>query len=331
MRDRPILLVLRPLGLGDFLTGIPAYRALARAFPAYRRVLAAPATLRPLVRYAGAFHALCDAAPLFPLRGAPQQPHIAVNLHGRGPQSHHVLLRLRPRRLLAFAHADVADSRTGPAWRTDEHEVERWCRMLGAYGIAADPRDLDLRIPDRGGYGSGYLLLHPGAASAARRWPVERWAKVARSESGAQRVVLTSGPGEAGLGLEVAQRAGLPAEDVHAGTLDLLELATLVRGARLVVCGDTGVAHLATALRRPSVLLFGPTPPALWGPPAERTWHRVIWHGREGCAHARRADPGLLEITVEEVLAEIAALSSALSRPGAGAPGAWDPHAQARA
>lgn len=314
MRERRTLLVLRPLGLGDFLTGIPAYRALARAFPAHRRVLAAPAALAPLLRAAGAFHDLLDAAPLARLRDAPTPIDVAVNLHGRGPQSHRVLLQLRPRALLAFAHRDVPESRGGPRWCADEHEVQRWCRMLRAHGVLGDPTDLDLRIPDQPSFGSGYLLIHPGAASVARRWPAERWAAVARHERAWRPVIVTGGPGEAALSAEVALRAGLPPDDVHAGQHDLLALAALVRGASLVVCGDTDVAHLATALRRPSVLLFGSTAPALWGPPPERSWHRVIWRGRESRAHADRLDPGLLAITVEEVLAEIAALSGA--RPG---------------
>jgi ADP-heptose:LPS heptosyltransferase len=74
----------------------------------------------------------------------------------------------------------------------------------------------------------------------------------------------------------------------------------LVATARLVICGDTGVAHVATAYGTPSVLLFGPVPPRLWGP--LRGPHRVLWHGGTGDTFADEPDPGLLRITVEEVL-----------------------------
>jgi ADP-heptose:LPS heptosyltransferase len=61
------------------------------------------------------------------------------------------------------------------------------------------------------------------------------------------------------------------------------------------------VAHLATALGTPSLVLFGPTSPARWGPP-DRAIHRVLWAGRTGDPHASRPDPGLLAIGEDDVL-----------------------------
>ena len=87
-----------------------------------------------------------------------------------------------------------------------------------------------------------------------------------------------------------------------AGRTDLLGLAAVVAASARVACGDTGLAHLATALRTPSVVLFGPTPPSRWGPPADRPWHRVLWAGRTGDPHAEAPDPGLLAIGVDDVL-----------------------------
>ncbi len=89
---------------------------------------------------------------------------------------------------------------------------------------------------------------------------------------------------------------------VLAGETDLLGLAATVAAAGRVLCGDTGVAHLATAFGTPSVVLFGPTPPAEWGPPADRPQHTVLWAGRTGDPHAQTPDSGLLTITVHDVL-----------------------------
>src|SRR5207253_2199406 len=148
-------------------------------------------------------------------------------------------------------------------------------------------------------------VVHPGAAYPARRWPAERWAEVARYErDSGRRVVITGTDGERSLALEVARRAGLGRGAVVAGTTTLRQLVDVVASAERVVCGDTGLAHLATATRTPSVVLFGPVSPALWGPPADRAWHRTLWAGRAGDPHGSEPDPGLLAIAVDDVLVE---------------------------
>jgi ADP-heptose:LPS heptosyltransferase len=312
------VVVLRALGLGDLLTSVPALRALADAFPHHPRLLAAPAALAPLARCCGAVDEVVPTEGLHrPLGRRLRDAGLAVNLHGRGPQSHRLLLAAAPRRLLAFAHPAVPASSEGPRWRADEHEVARWCRLLAESGIAADPGRLDLELPPaplpQGVRGA--TLLHPGAGSPARRWPVERFAAVARAEARAgRRVVVTGGPAEVELARAVAARAGLPADAVHAGRQDVLALGRMVAAAGRVVCGDTGVAHLATAVGAPSVVLFGPTPPALWGPPADRPWHRALWAGASGDPHGRRPDPGLLAITVDQVLEALDDLPAAPAR-----------------
>ena len=308
---RPLLVALRPLGLGDLLTGIPALRALRATFAEHRLVLAAPAVLRPLALLSGAVDDVVHTRPLQPLPHALRGADLAVDLHGRGPRSHRVLLASQPRRLIAFANPAVPKSRGMASWRAEEHEVNRWCRLLAEAGIRADPDDLDLPSPPRAhaSAGLGATLVHPGAASAARRWPADRFAAVARAEADAGRRVLVTGSArEAALAHAVAEEAGLPPEAVLAGRTDLLGLATLVAAAGCLVSGDTGVAHLATAFRTPSVVLLGPTPPTWWGPPPERHWHCAIWAGLRGDPHAAEPHPGLLRIGVADVLAELAGL-----------------------
>ncbi|HEX2052064.1 MAG TPA: glycosyltransferase family 9 protein [Actinomycetota bacterium] len=310
----PRALAYRALGLGDLLTAVPALRALRRAVPGHRLVLAAPAWLHPLARHTGAVDTCVAAAPLAPLPPAVAAPDVAVNLHGRGPQSHRVVLATRPRRLVAFAHPDVAESAGGARWDDDEHEVARWCRLLAGAGIPADASDLDLDPPPAPAPAGarGATLVHPGAASPARRWPVERWAAVVRAEADAgRRVIVTGGPGDAAVADAVAAAAGTPRATSVGGATDVVELAALVAAAARVACGDTGVAHLATALRTPSVVLFGPTPPSRWGPPPERTQHVALWAGRRGDPHAPEVDPGLLEIGVADVVAALATVGRA--------------------
>jgi ADP-heptose:LPS heptosyltransferase len=306
----PLLVVYRALGLGDLLTAVPALRALARAFPAHRRVLAAPHSLAPLATLTGTVDEVVDVAPLEPLPASLHGADVVANLHGRGPQSHEVLLAACPRRLLAFAHHQVwpADS---PAWRAGEHEVMRWCRLLSGSGIPADPTDLRLRRPDGPAPRAACraTLIHPGAASGARCWPAERWAAVARAERAAgRRVAITGTPDEHPLARSIAAAAGLPDVAVLAGRTDLVALAAAVAAADRVACGDTGMAHLATAVGTPSVVLFGPTSPYEWGPP--RNGHHIaLWAGRCGDPHAHSPDPGLLAIPTHAATAALERLT----------------------
>jgi ADP-heptose:LPS heptosyltransferase len=299
--NEPVLVILRALGLGDLLTAVPSLRAIADAFPEHHRVLATTAGLVDLARHTGTVDEVVAVEPLGPLPGPLHDAVVAINLHGRGPQSHRVLLESHPRRLIAFANDTLAVA--GPRWRPDEHEVSRWCRLLTESGVCADPARLELDRPDPASdRTSGATLIHPGAASPARCWPVERWAEVAAGEAAAGHVVaITGSAAEADSCRQVAEAAGLPATACLAGTMDTSGLAAAVAGAGLVLCADTGVAHLATAFGRPSVILFGPVPPSEWGPPPDRVRHVALWVGRRGDPHGDRVDRGLLAISVADV------------------------------
>jgi ADP-heptose:LPS heptosyltransferase len=292
----PELLILRALGLGDFLAAVPGYRALRRAYPEHRVVLAAPGTLAPLAELTGAIDEVLDTPGLEPLRWDRPPPDIAVNLHGRGPESHRVLAALGAASRIGFR----SPGWDGPEWREDEHEVDRWCRLLADHGLPADPTALLLPAPDEPPPLRRAVVVHPGAAYGSRRWPAHRYARVvAELAADGHRVVVTGGPAERELAHQVAGSAA-----VVAGATSLRQLAALVADARLVICGDTGVGHLATAFGTPSVLLFGPTPPSWWGP---RTGgpHRVLWHPElpPGDRWADTPGPALLGITPDEVLA----------------------------
>lgn len=294
------VLVLRALGLGDALTGVAALRGVRRAWPGRRVVLAAPPALGAFLARRGVVDAVLPAAGLGPLAVAGPGGHVAVDLHGRGPESHRVLAATRPARLVAFACPGAGHD--GPVFRVDEHEVDRWCRLVRAAGGPCGREDLRLDVPaapDR-----DVVLLHPGAAAGSRRWPADRWGALgARLTAAGRRVAVTGSAAERGLCGAVTAACGPGARDLS-GALDLDGLAAAVAGARLLVSGDTGVAHLATALGTPSVLLFGPTPPRWWGPALDPDRHVVLWRGapgHRGDPHGDALDPALAALTVDEV------------------------------
>jgi ADP-heptose:LPS heptosyltransferase len=299
------VLVLRALGLGDLLASVAALRGLRRAWPGAHLVLAAPAALGgwlqslEVVDDVVEVQGLDDAAGLAARAGSPE---VAVNLHGRGPASHQVLERLRPGQFVGFACPEAGFD-DGPQWRDDEHEVDRWIRLSQWAGGAAEPVDLRLPAP---GARREHVVVHPGAASGARRWPAQRWAEVAATLAAeGRRVMVTGTAAEADLCSQVAASAA-GVED-QCGRLDLLRLGRLVGTASLLLSGDTGVAHVATAFGTPSVTLFGPIAPALWGPRIDPRLHRPLWHGaqphlRPGDPHGTQPDERLLAIGVPEVV-----------------------------
>ncbi|BBH70846.1 hypothetical protein ACTI_75310 [Actinoplanes sp. OR16] len=296
-----MILILRALGVGDLAVAAPALRGLRAAFPGETLSLAAPAWLAPLVDAIGGIDRIVPAHELEPLADAPVNPQIAVNLHGSGPESHRRLLELEPGKLWAFANR-AAGHHDGPGWLDEEHEVFRWCRFARYYGVRCAIDDLDLKRPSVD-VPQGMTIIHPGAKSSARRWPPERYASVARRlRSAGHRVLITGSASEQDLCVRVSEEAGLGPDAVP--RTGLTELLGLVAAARLVISGDTGIAHLATGYRTPSVTLFGPVSPARWGPPPDRQWHRAIWHG----TRSERGDlpgpvhPALLAIEADEVL-----------------------------
>jgi ADP-heptose:LPS heptosyltransferase len=301
-----MILALRALGVGDLAVSVPAIRGLGATFPGETLALAAPGWLTPLIDLIGGVDQIL---PTDSLNSMPMTPElaIAVNLHGCGPQSHRLLQGARPTKLWAFANAE-AGHLDGPEWIEDVHEVRRWCRLLAHYGVATDPSDLSLSEPEVEGP-RGVTIIHPGAKSPSRRWPAARYAEVARRlRQTGHHVVVTGSAAEHDLAARVAAEAGLPPDAVLFTGLD--ELAALVARARLLISGDTGIAHLATAYGTPSVVLFGPMSPHRWGPPPDRPQHRAIWHGTRsepGDALGPGVHPALLAVQPAEVLAEIQA------------------------
>lgn len=144
-----------------------------------------------------------------------------------------------------------------------------------------------------------FVLLSPGAGWGAKRWPLERYAAVARALVGeGVPVVINASPAEQELGGELARQSG-----AKALTPTLSQLIALSRRAALAIAGDTGPLHLAAALGRPVVGIYGPTDPARNGP-----FHGefvVLRHPESRRDHTRRVQPeaGLLTITPDEVLA----------------------------
>lgn len=144
------------------------------------------------------------------------------------------------------------------------------------------------------------VLMNPGAGWGAKRWPAERFGEVARSLAVAgYRVVVNAGPMEEGLAADVVRASGRSAISVEC---NVSQLISLTRRAALAIAGDTGPLHLACALGKPVVGIFGPTDPARNGPFG--CDFRVLRNPLSKRDHSRKTQPeaGLLTITPDAVL-----------------------------
>lgn len=145
-----------------------------------------------------------------------------------------------------------------------------------------------------------FAIMNPGAGWGAKRWPAERYGRVARALADCGvHVIVNYGPGEEGLAQEVQAASRGTATAL---SCSISELIALTRRARLFIGGDTGPLHLAAALQVPVVAIFGPTDPARNGPYGTRSV--VLRNPASPTTHARKPEPdeAMLEISVEAVV-----------------------------
>ena len=202
------------------------------------------------------------------------------------------------------------------------HKAAAYLRLLEAIGLSGSEAggfDYAVAEPERqaarallggGPDGGGPLvILHPGANWAHKRWAPERFAALGDrlAASHGVRLAITGAPDDRPLAQALQRRMAHPAT-VLAGRTSLRELGACLEQAQLVVANDTGVLHIAAALRRPLVALYGPTSPALTGPlgGAPRT---VVLHHPDCCPQVpcyrphHPSHPGMEAITVDEAYA----------------------------
>ncbi|MBE0475909.1 MAG: glycosyltransferase family 9 protein [Coriobacteriia bacterium] len=291
---RSVVVVRALPGVGDFLCAVPALRALRRAAPGARLTLIGLPSVSGLVE---AFAPLIDELLPFPgYPGIPEVPlnredlerflrdarerrfDLAVQMHGNGSAMNGFLLELGAREVLGYrmpcapAHPGLAPYDPGLP------EVSRWVRLVSGaeggtgervrYPVARSDREEARRLLEAAGLGpGGYACLHPGAAAAERRWAPEGFVRVAEEVVAAGVGVALTGTAEEAPACEaVVGAARVPVADLCAST-SLGVLAAVLQGARLVVCNDTGVAHLAAAVEAPTVVVYtGASDPRRWAP-----------------------------------------------------------------
>lgn len=292
-------------GLGDLLCAVPALRALRSALPAAQITLIGLPWAQTFVdRFAHYLDELIEF-PGYP--GIPEQPlqvhqmpeflsrihqqpfDLALQMHGSGIVSNPftVLLGARLNAGFFLPGQYCPDPDRFLPYPGQEPEVRRHLRLMEFLGIppqgevlefplqGADWRSLQALDSVHDLQPGEYACVHPGAYDPVRRWSSEQFAIVADTLSASGlRVVLTGSGAEVELVKAVAQSMRSPALNL-AGQTNLGALATLLKQARLLICNDTGVSHLAAALCVPSVVVLLASEANRWAP-LNRQRHRVV-------------------------------------------------------
>jgi ADP-heptose:LPS heptosyltransferase len=287
-------------GIGDLLCAVPAMRAIRTNRPDVRVTLVTlPATAGIAARYGRyvddilefpGFPGLPDrrpdvrAIPAFLAGMHERRFDLAVQLHGVGDRTNDVVRLFGARRTAGFHPRGTPPPE--PArylpWRESEHEIHRWLRLLRHLGLASDDTRLELPLADDAdrqadailaeALGSRatdrFVVVHPGASVASRRWSPRGFATVIdRLLAAGSSVLLTGAAPERPLTALVRSMTAEPDRVVDlAGRTTLDALAAVLRRADLLVSNDTGVSHVAAAIGTPSVVVFTDTEPVRWAP-----------------------------------------------------------------
>jgi ADP-heptose:LPS heptosyltransferase len=298
--------VFRALQLGDMLVAAPALRALRTRFPEARLTLIGLPWASELVQrlpwlddfiafpgHPGLPEREPDASALnaFFAQVASQRLDLAVQLHGSGEITNGIVARFGAACVAGFYPAGDPCPNPGTfvPWPLTGREAERLLQLplhLGAPhpGLelaferhASDRAQVDRWWESLGGRPAGYVCVHPGARWRSRRWPAERFAEVAAAlRARGCPIVLTGSTGEAETLARFRASMQEPLIDA-AGRTSLGGLAELLAGARLLLCNDTGVSHLAAALRTPSVVVSSGADAQRWAP-IDTQRHRMLHH-----------------------------------------------------
>jgi heptosyltransferase-2 len=275
----PNILIVRFSAIGDLLLITPLLRALRRRHPDARITLVTRASLAPLFAHNPRLTEVIGWTPGESLRALGRRLRGAgfthrLDLHGS--------LRSRTLRWhIGGRWTSYPKQRTARAllirtkrnlYRDRRPVAERYFDAALDLDVRPDEGSLELFLPRPAleaadaflrtaaiGSSRQLIALAPGAAHFTKRWPAHHWIALTRRlvEQGNDVVVL-GGPADREIAAQVAAAGGAGAVSA-AGAFDLLGSGALLKRARALVSGDTGVMHLATAIGTPVVALFGPT------------------------------------------------------------------------
>ena len=271
MNPPPRVLVIRGGAIGDFILTLPAIRLLRETIAGcHLEVIGYPA-IAELARTAGLADSVRSLehrtmAPLF-AKTAPIDEMLAEHLRSFNlvvsflydPDGH---FRASMERVGVKTLIECA-----PRVQNDgEHASKQLAKGLEKFAMFLEDDLLQKPIFPSSTERSGKIIIHPGSGSEKKNWPLEHWLRLADDFPATDFVFIT---GEA----EEARGVKIP-KHTNWHSLPLSELAARFTACSAFLGHDSGISHLAAACGVPSLLLFGPTDPAVWAPP--QPWVQIL-------------------------------------------------------
>ena len=296
--------VFRALQLGDMLCAVPALRALRHSYPRAEITLLG---LPWAASFCDRFSEYVDRFIHFPgYPGLPEQPFdpllwknfvermhneqfdLILQMQGNGSIVNEMLIGLQAGPVAGF-HS--AGSYRNPdlfiEYPTGISEIERHLQMLDHLGIPAQGTQLEFPVTDAEIFNlydsnpllphSHFVCVHPGSRGAWRQWPPSHFACLADQCAGlGYQVVVTGTEAEAPITAQVIDMMDYPAIDLT-GKTGLGEIGQLIREADLLISNCTGVSHIASAMRTPSIVISMDGEPERWGPLNKHLHKTIDW------------------------------------------------------
>lgn len=288
---QPFRVIVRsPNWLGDACMAFPAVRALKQTRPDLELTIFAPSKLADL------WKSLPEVDRIVTKESKEGLFSVAKSLKLSGPFDAGILLTNSTRSTLEFwlsgiprlvgyhgslraklLHQKVPEKKKVGA---PEHHADRYLRIMGQCGALVNDESALAPVQPRTSAGSHRIGICAGAEyGQAKRWPMERFAEVAKRVSSLRPELewqLYGAPNEREFGVQLSQMMGSLPHFNWVGKTNLTELIEHLRNCRLLVTNDTGTMHLAAALGVPTVSIFGSTEPVLTGPLG--THHQIVRH-----------------------------------------------------
>ena len=227
------IFVYRPGAIGDTVLTLPALAALRIRFPGCEITYAGNSSMLPLLPVEHALSA--DDPGLLPLFGEPAQPWPEADMH------------------IIFARQPVG---LDGIQRDPLEAVQRGLHVADWLVEAIQPSFTE-RMPRLAirPLTSASIVMHLGAGSPAKHWPMERFVELAAKLDGPLAVVQGPADPEPAIDADYELWRDLP----------LAGLARRLAGCRLFVGNDSGISHLAAAVGAPAVAIYIATDPRIWG------------------------------------------------------------------